>query len=218
MEATPDWGCFVNYLGGASQIFRVHCQAGHTSCSSRGEYFNIAEPGSCGTLHSEIIKSNPSFIKGSPVSYTQMLQVRLKTVHRYRHQCWWRITIEKTAPRWACVCHAAVQGLFHHDKSIFCVNPAGFCASQGFPRLSKEAQAVTRPVGLFFFSFFARIGAEAHLREHSIQTQHKASETRVVTGVLRRTPNSFVILQSREKVLDCGVFHTAGLILTLSAG
>lgn len=89
MEATPDWGCFVKKLGGvegrASQIFRVHCQAEHTTCSSRGEYFNIAEPWSCGTLHSEITKSNPSFIKGSPVSYTQMLQVRLKAVHRYRH-------------------------------------------------------------------------------------------------------------------------------------
>lgn len=62
MEATPDWGCFDNNLGGVegwvSQIFRLYCQAGQTPCSLRREYFNIAESRSCGTLRGEITKSN----------------------------------------------------------------------------------------------------------------------------------------------------------------
>lgn len=70
-------------------------------------------------------------------------------------------------------------------------------------------------VGVLFF-FCTRIGAEAHLRDHSFGLDIKPVKPHV--EVLRRTPNSFIIPQPGEKVLSPDIFRTADHILILLAG
>lgn len=71
-------------------------------------------------------------------------------------------------------------------------------------------------LGCFWVFFCTRIGAEAHLRDHSFGLDIKPAKPRV--EVLRRTPNSFIIPQPGEKVLSPDIFRTADHILILLAG